>query len=100
MSVAARSRAASQPSAAPTARQMNTTASVEKVTPGSLPEGYDEIGEGTVDDMKVFLLLLLIIVAVIAIIGAPGRGGPARQQQQLDDARADAQRWYERLGGQ
>jgi hypothetical protein len=28
------------------------------------------------------------------------RGGAAREQQRLDDARADAQRWYERLGGQ
>jgi hypothetical protein len=49
MSAADRSRASSQPSAAPTARQTTTTPSVETVTSRSLPEGYDETGEGTVE---------------------------------------------------
>ncbi len=50
--------------------------------------------------MKVFLLLVLIIVVVLAIIVATRRSGAARQQTRLEDARAEAQRWYERLGGQ
>jgi len=50
--------------------------------------------------MKVFLLLALIIVAVLAIIVAARRSGATRRQTQLADARAEAQRWYERLGGQ
>ena len=32
--------------------------------------------------------------------GAGGVARPGREQRRLDDARADAQRWYERLGGQ
>jgi hypothetical protein len=50
--------------------------------------------------MKVFLLLVVIIVVVLAIIVATRLNGAARQQGRLDDARAEAQRWYERLGGQ
>ncbi|AGZ46091.1 hypothetical protein [Actinoplanes friuliensis] len=50
--------------------------------------------------MKVFLLLILIVVAVFAIIVFVRRGSAAREQRHLEDARADAQRWYERLGGQ
>jgi uncharacterized membrane protein YgcG len=65
-----------------------------------LPEGYDEIGEGTVEDMKVLLLLVLIIVVVLVIILATRRSGAAREQSRLEDSRAEAQRWYERLGGQ
>jgi hypothetical protein len=48
MSVADRSRATSQPSAAPAARHTTITASVETVTSRSLPEGYDETSAGTV----------------------------------------------------
>jgi hypothetical protein len=65
-----------------------------------LPEGYDEKGAGTVEDMKVFLLLVLIIVGVLVVIAVTRRGGAAREQTRLEDARAEAQRWYERLGGQ
>jgi hypothetical protein len=50
--------------------------------------------------MKVLLLLVVIIVVVLAIIAATRRSGAARQQTRLEDARAEAQRWYERLGGQ
>jgi hypothetical protein len=45
-------------------------------------------------------LLLLIVVVVIGVVLYTRRGGAAREQQRLDDARAEAQRWYERLGGQ
>jgi uncharacterized membrane protein YgcG len=78
---------------------MITTASVETVTPRSLPEGYDEIRAGTVEDMRLFLLLLVVLL-VIAVVVAVRRGTAAREQRQLADARAEAQRWYERLGGQ
>jgi len=49
--------------------------------------------------MKVFLLLILVLIAVLVIMAAR-RGSVAREQRRLDDARAEAQRWYERLGGQ
>ncbi|OJF09662.1 hypothetical protein [Couchioplanes caeruleus] len=49
--------------------------------------------------MKVFLLLILVLVVVAAVV-AWRRGSAARERRQLDDARAEAQRWYERLGGQ
>jgi hypothetical protein len=45
-------------------------------------------------------LLLLIVVVVAGVVLYTRRGGAAREQQRLDDARAEAQRWYERLGGQ
>ncbi|MEU7902710.1 hypothetical protein [Actinoplanes sp. NPDC049118] len=50
--------------------------------------------------MKVFLLLFLILILVVAVAVVARRGTAAREQRQLDDARAEAQRWYERLGGQ
>ncbi|GGQ41034.1 hypothetical protein [Couchioplanes azureus] len=49
--------------------------------------------------MKVFLLLILVLVVVAAVV-AWRHGSAAREQRRLDDARAEAQRWYERLGGQ
>ncbi len=49
--------------------------------------------------MKVFLLLIVLLV-VIGLVLAVRRGAATREQQRLDDARAEAQRWYERLGGQ
>jgi hypothetical protein len=49
--------------------------------------------------MRVFLLVLVVLI-VIGLIIAWRRGSVAREQRHLDDARADAQRWYERLGGQ
>jgi hypothetical protein len=50
--------------------------------------------------MKSVLLILVIVIAVAVVIMVARRNGAARQQSQLEDARADAQRWYERLGGQ
>jgi hypothetical protein len=50
--------------------------------------------------MKGVLLILLIVLLAGLVIAATQRGGRARRQTELDDARADAQRWYERLGGQ
>jgi hypothetical protein len=47
-----------------------------------------------------FLLILLIVVVVAAVMLMGRRSGASHQQSQLDDARAEAQRWYERLGGQ
>ncbi|GAB1643065.1 hypothetical protein [Krasilnikovia sp. MM14-A1259] len=49
--------------------------------------------------MKVFLLVIVALL-LVALIVAWRHGSVAREQQRLDDARADAQRWYERLGGQ
>jgi uncharacterized membrane protein YgcG len=49
--------------------------------------------------MKVFLLLLVVLIA-IALVVAWRRGAMVREQRHLDDARAEAKRWYERLGGQ
>src|SRR5919107_2571625 len=49
--------------------------------------------------MKVFLLLILVLI-VIGLVLMWRRGAVDREQRRLDDARAEAQRWYERLGGQ
>ncbi|HEY0532050.1 MAG TPA: hypothetical protein VGD29_10675 [Actinoplanes sp.] len=46
------------------------------------------------------LLILAIIVVVVLVIAVTRRSGAGNQQVQMDDARAEAQRWYERLGGQ
>jgi len=46
------------------------------------------------------LLILAIIIVVVLVIAVTRRNGAGNQQVQLDDARAEAQRWYERLGGQ
>ena len=47
----------------------------------------------------LFVLLLLLIVGVVAVI-AVSRAQRRGQARRLADARAEAQRWYERLGGQ
>jgi uncharacterized membrane protein YgcG len=49
--------------------------------------------------MRVFLLLVVVLL-VIALVVMWRRGSAGREQRRMDDARADAQRWYERLGGQ
>jgi hypothetical protein len=46
------------------------------------------------------LLILAIIIVVLLVVLLVRRSGASSQQSQLEDARADAQRWYERLGGQ
>ncbi len=56
--------------------------------------------------MNAFPLVITILVTVVIVLAVAGlvvvvrRGGAAREQQRLADARAEAQRWYERLGGQ
>ena len=50
--------------------------------------------------MKVFLFLVVVLIIVAALALFVRRGSAARTQRNLDDARAEAQRWYERLGGQ
>ncbi|HEX5200381.1 MAG TPA: hypothetical protein VFW27_10635 [Actinoplanes sp.] len=46
------------------------------------------------------LLILAIVIVVLLVVMLARRNGAATQQTRLEDARADAQRWYERLGGQ
>ena len=48
------------------------------------------------------LLILCLVVLARRCGGHPGRAAAARarRQRELGDARAEAQRWYERLGGQ
>jgi uncharacterized membrane protein YgcG len=47
----------------------------------------------------VLLVLAILIIIVLAVV-LLRRSSAASQQTRLEDARADAQRWYERLGGQ
>ena len=49
--------------------------------------------------MRVFLLVILLLI-VVGLVVMWRRGSVGREQRRLDDARAEAQRWYERLGGQ
>ena len=49
--------------------------------------------------MKV-LWLIVVLLIVIGLVLLWRRGSVGREQRRLDDARAEAQRWYERLGGQ
>jgi uncharacterized membrane protein YgcG len=46
------------------------------------------------------ILLVIVILLVISVVVAWRRGSVAREQRRLEDARAEARRWYERLGGQ
>ena len=46
------------------------------------------------------LLILAIVIVVVLVIAVVQRGGAGSRQPSLEDARAEAQRWYERLGGQ
>ncbi|MEV7622387.1 hypothetical protein [Actinoplanes sp. NPDC089786] len=48
--------------------------------------------------MKAFLLVIVILIAIALYF--TWRRGQAGQVTRLEDARAEAQRWYERLGGQ
>ena len=66
----------------------------------SLPEGYDETRAGTVGNMTAFLILVIVVLLIVGAVMFTRRGSAEREQRRLDDARADAQRWYERLGGQ
>ena len=46
------------------------------------------------------LLIVLIVLVVVGVAMMARRNGANNRQNQLEDARAEAQRWYERLGGQ
>lgn len=46
------------------------------------------------------LLILAIVIVVVLVIALVRRNGANLQQTRLEDAKADAERWYERLGGQ
>ncbi|WP_330186297.1 hypothetical protein KZZ52_05150 [Dactylosporangium sp. AC04546] len=50
--------------------------------------------------MGTWIVLIVLVVAVAAVLVAVGNGRKKRAAQQLADAREDALRWYERLGGQ
>src|SRR5258705_6804066 len=50
--------------------------------------------------MGTWIVLIVLIVAVVALVSVVGNGRKKRAAQQLADAREDALRWYERLGGQ
>jgi hypothetical protein len=50
--------------------------------------------------MMILVLLLLLGVGAAVFLAGGRRTAAARQDQALGDARAEAARWYERLGGQ
>ena len=50
--------------------------------------------------MLILLLFLLLGVGASVFLAGGRRGATIRNDQAVSDARADAQRWYERLGGQ
>lgn len=50
--------------------------------------------------MKTLVLIIVLVVLVVAGAVWWSRASKQRKQRALADARADAQRWYERLGGQ
>ncbi|MEW2376307.1 hypothetical protein AB0883_09420 [Micromonospora sp. NPDC047812] len=47
-----------------------------------------------------YLPLLILVVLLVGAVVWWRRESAAREARRLEDARADAQRWYERLGGQ
>jgi uncharacterized membrane protein YgcG len=46
------------------------------------------------------IIVIALVLAVIAVAVLLGRNRAAARRQELDDAKADARRWVERLGGQ
>ncbi|MDT5029891.1 MAG: hypothetical protein QOC94_62 [Actinoplanes sp.] len=50
--------------------------------------------------MTGFLIVVILVLIVVGAVMFSRRGSAGREQLRLDDARAEAQRWYERLGGQ
>ncbi|PWW56188.1 hypothetical protein [Actinokineospora spheciospongiae] len=46
------------------------------------------------------VLLVIVVLAVVAIGAVAMRNSGAAKQRRLDDAKAEARRWVERLGGQ
>lgn len=64
-----------------------------------MPNRYDMTGLGTVEPMEWIWLLILVLMLGGAYVFWR-RGSRLRESEALADARAEAQRWYERLGGQ
>jgi hypothetical protein len=64
-----------------------------------MPNRYDMTGLGTVEGME-WIWLVALVVLLVAAAAYLRRASAARQARELTDARAEAQRWYERLGGQ
>ena len=63
--------------------------------------GYDKTRRGYRWDMEwIWLLSCSWFWSIGAVVWCARRGSAAGEQRELDDARAEAQRWYERLGGQ
>ncbi|MEU4242263.1 hypothetical protein [Actinoplanes sp. NPDC026619] len=50
--------------------------------------------------MLILVLFVMLGIGVAALVGGGRRGATIRDDQSVADARAEAQRWYERLGGQ
>src|SRR5256885_6995921 len=50
--------------------------------------------------MAATIIVIVLVLVVIAGIAMVVRNRAATQRQQLDDAKAEARRWVERLGGQ
>lgn len=67
--------------------------------PEGYDEGYDTTRLGTVENME-WILVGVLILLVVGFVVVSRRAAKAREQRELADARAEAQRWYERLGGQ
>jgi len=64
-----------------------------------MPNGYDKTRPATVDVVEWIWLLVLVALVVGALVWYRGESAK-RYERELADARAEAQRWYERLGGQ
>ncbi|GHJ17515.1 hypothetical protein TPA0908_55100 [Micromonospora sp. AKA38] len=67
--------------------------------PESLPNGYDVRELGTFEVMEGALWLFLVLMLGGAFVFWRW-GSRSRRANEMADARAEAQRWYERLGGQ
>ena len=50
--------------------------------------------------MGTVVVLIVLVIGIVGLVAMFGIGRRKRQAQQLADAREDALRWYERLGGQ
>ena len=64
-----------------------------------MPNRYDKTRPVTVGVVEWIWLLLLVVLVVGAVVWFRNESAK-RRQRELGDARAEAQRWYERLGGQ
>src|SRR4051812_17815604 len=97
---AERVRAASQPSAPPIAMPRRTRNISTFI---SMPHASDRFlqAHGRYRLIMGSLIVVLVIVVVVVSLGMFWNSGrKKREAQALADAREDALRWYERLGGQ